>query len=182
MVTRNNFHIFTGGPGAGKTTVLEALRMRGYACVEETGRKIIREQAAIGGNIHHNGDRIAYRDLMLSRAIADYERMAAQSGPVFFDRGIPDLVGYNRLIGTEIPQAMRDAAEAYRYNPDVFVFPPWREIYANDTERKQDFAEAIESWQAAVDILPVFGYRVIEVPRASREARVQFVIGPQGAA
>lgn len=176
MVTRNNFHIFTGGPGAGKTTVLEALRMRGYACVEETGRKIIREQAAIGGNIHHNGDRIAYRDLMLSRAIADYERMSAQERPVFFDRGIPDLVGYNTLIGSEIPQAMRAAAEIYRYNPEVFVFPPWQEIYANDVERKQDFAEAIATWQVVVDILPVFGYRVVEVPRASVEARVQFVL------
>jgi len=176
MVTPNDFHIFTGGPGAGKTTVLEALRARGYACVEETGRKIIQEQAAIGGNIHHNGDRIAYRDLMLSRAIADFERMAREKGPVFFDRGIPDLVGYNLVIGTEIPQAMREAAETYRYNPNVFVFPPWQEIYANDTERKQDFAEAIATWQAAVDILPVFDYRVVEVPRVSVEARVQFVL------
>jgi predicted ATPase len=176
MVARNNFHIFTGGPGAGKTTVLEVLQARGYPCVEETGRKIIQEQKATGGNIHHNGDRIAYRDLMLSRAIADYKRMSTQQGPVFFDRGIPDLVGYNTLIGTEIPQAMRDAAEKYRYNPDVFVFPPWQEIYANDAERKQDFAEAIASWQVAVDILPVFGYRVIEVPRTSVEARVRFVL------
>jgi predicted ATPase len=176
MVVRYNFHIFTGGPGAGKTTVLEALRARGYACVEETGRKIIQEQKAIGGNIHHNGDRTAYRDLMLSRAIADFERMSGEKGPVFFDRGIPDLVGYNTLIGSEIPQTMRDAAQTYRYNPDVFVFPPWREIYADDTERKQDFTEAIETWQAAVDILPVFGYRVVAVPRASVEARVQFVL------
>lgn len=181
MVTRNNFHIFTGGPGAGKTTVLEALRARGYACVEETGRKIIQEQKATGGNIHHNGDRIAYRDLMLSRAIADYEHMAGEQGPVFFDRGIPDLVGYNTLIGTEIPTFMRDTAETHRYNPDVFVFPPWQEIYANDAERKQDFSEAIQSWQVAVDILPEFGYRIVEVPRASIEARVQFVLDRVGA-
>jgi predicted ATPase len=176
MVVRRNFHIFTGGPGAGKTTVLEALHARGYPVVEEAGRKIILEQKAIGGNIHHQGDRIAYRDLMLSRAIADFERMSGEEGPVFFDRGIPDLAGYNALIGAEIPQAMRDAAEIYRYNPDVFVFPPWREIYANDSERKQDFAEATETWQAAVDILPLFGYRVVEVPRASVEARAQFVL------
>lgn len=176
MVVRQNFHIFTGGPGAGKTTVLEALRARGYPVVEETGRKIIQEQKAVGGNIHHQGDRIAYRDLMLSRAIADFERMSGEKAPVFFDRGIPDLVGYNTLIRAEIPRAMRDAAEKYRYNPDVFVFPPWREIYANDTERKQDFAEAVQTWQAAVDILPVFGYRVVDVPRASVDERVRFVL------
>lgn len=113
---------------------------------------------------------------MLSRAIADFERMSGEKAPVFFDRGIPDLVGYNTLIRAEIPRAMRDAAEKYRYNPDVFVFPPWREIYANDTERKQDFAEAVQTWQAAVDILPVFGYRVVDVPRASVDERVRFVL------
>lgn len=176
MVARANFHIFTGGPGAGKTSVLEALRAQGYACVEESGRRIIREQAAIGGNIHHNGDRIAYRDLMLSRAIEDFEGMSAQIAPVFFDRAIPDLAGYCRLIGAEIPPLLRDAAARLRYNRDVFVFPPWREIYAHDTERKQDFREAVDTFDVIVAALPEFGYRAIEVPHASVALRVRFIL------
>ncbi len=173
---KENFHIFTGGPGAGKTSVLDALRAQGFACVEETGRRIIREQAAIGGNIHHNGDRIAYRDLMLTRAVEDFARMSAHQGPVFFDRGIPDLAGYCRLIGSKIPPRLREAAQSYRYNPDVFVFPPWREIYANDTERKQDFQEAIDTFNVIVEALPEFGYRAIEVPHASVALRVRFIV------
>lgn len=173
---KENFHIFTGGPGAGKTSVLDALRAQGFACVEETGRRIIREQAAIGGNIHHNGDRIAYRDLMLTRAVEDFARMSAHQGPVFFDRGIPDLAGYCRLIGSEIPPRLREAAQSCRYNPDVFVFPPWREIYANDTERKQDFQEAIDTFNVIVEALPEFGYRAIEVPHASVALRVRFIV------
>ena len=176
MVIRENFHIFTGGPGAGKTSVLEALRERGFACVEESGRKIIREQAAIGGNIHHNGDRIAYRDLMLARAVEDFAQLSANEGPVFFDRAIPDLAGYCRLIGSEIPQALRDAAKTCRYNRDVFVFPPWCEIYANDAERKQDFQEAIDTFNVIVEALPEFGYRAIEVPHASVALRVRFIL------
>ena len=66
---RPNFHIITGGPGSGKTSIIEALRERGYRCVDEVGRKIIREQVLIGGNALHWGDRAKFLELMLSRSM-----------------------------------------------------------------------------------------------------------------
>jgi predicted ATPase len=56
------------------------------------------------------------------------------------------------------------------------VFPPWREIYAHDGERKQDFQEAIETFDVIVKALPEFGYRAVEVPRVSVEGRIQFIL------
>lgn len=92
-IERDNFHIFTGGPGSGKTSVIEALKARGFSCVDEVGRQITKEQTAIGGNGHHGGDRLKYRELMLSRSIYTYQSIEEREAPVFFDRGIPDLVG-----------------------------------------------------------------------------------------
>jgi predicted ATPase len=44
-----NLHfVMTGGPGAGKTTVLQALAARGYPHAEESARLIIRERLARG--------------------------------------------------------------------------------------------------------------------------------------
>lgn len=40
--------LFTGGPGAGKTTVLTLLRARGFFCVEEVARKIIQTRIQQG--------------------------------------------------------------------------------------------------------------------------------------
>ncbi|ARR08937.1 ATP-binding protein [Vibrio campbellii] len=37
----NNLIVFTGGPGSGKTSVIEHLIKLGYACAPETGRKVI---------------------------------------------------------------------------------------------------------------------------------------------
>ncbi len=175
-IKRNNFYILSGGPGAGKTTVLEALRVRGFQCVEETGRKIIIEQKAIGGNIHHNGDRAAYRDLMLSRGIDDFNRVTERDAPVFFDRGIPELTGYSLFAGSESPPAVEEAVARYRYNPAVFLFPAWREIYTNDSERKQGFREAVETCAAAADAYKRTGYRIVEVPKASVDERAQFIV------
>jgi predicted ATPase len=81
--------IITGGPGSGRTAIIEALRLRGYCCVDEVGRKIIQEQMRIGGDAVHWGGRAKYLELMLSRSIADYDRVAGKAGAIFFDRGIP---------------------------------------------------------------------------------------------
>ena len=35
--------VITGGPGSGKSTVVDGLRAVGFACVSEAGRAIIRD-------------------------------------------------------------------------------------------------------------------------------------------
>ena len=41
--------VITGGPGSGKTTLIDALEAAGFARTHEAGRGIIRDQTAIGG-------------------------------------------------------------------------------------------------------------------------------------
>ena len=43
------FHVVTGGPGSGKSTVIDALGRAGYARTIEAGRAIIEDQVAIDG-------------------------------------------------------------------------------------------------------------------------------------
>lgn len=175
-IERDNFHIFTGGPGSGKTSVIEALAARGHLCIAEVGRQIIQEQALIGGDVHHGGDRRAYRELMLSRSIYTFNAVAEHEKPVFLDRGIPDLVGYGALIGVETPPHILKAAALFRAHKQVFIMPPWREIYEQDAERKQDFAEAHETWRVMAETYPQLGYELIEVPRMRISDRVDFIL------
>ena len=173
---RDNFYIFTGGPGAGKTTLLEALGARGYATVPEAARQILKEQAAIGGNATHDGDRTRYRDLMLERALRDYHAIAETAAPVFFDRAIPELSGFGNPPGEDDPLALTHAIADCRYNECVFLFPAWEEIYVHDELRKHSFEHAMMVHALVRDLYPKFGYRIVEVPRAPVEKRVRFVL------
>jgi len=110
-------------------------------------------------------------------------RIAEQSaGPVFFDRGVVDVAAYLRLIGLSPPMHVEGAVEAFRYNPRVLIAPPWREIYAQDRERKQDFEEAVRTYEALVTTYTERGYELIQIPRASVETRMQFVLDSIGIA
>ncbi|HEX4303867.1 MAG TPA: AAA family ATPase [Rhizomicrobium sp.] len=173
---RDNFHIFSGGPGVGKTTTLLALRARGYICVDEVARQVLNEQAAIGGDAHHTGNRARYRDLTLQRMLQDYHGIGETHGPVFFDRAIPELSGYGNPPGEGDPPRVTRAIAECRYNPSVFLFPPWKAIYCQDELRKQDFVEAVATYEAIKATYPKNGYAVVEVPRAAVAERVAFVL------
>ncbi|HEY9579494.1 hypothetical protein [Sphingopyxis granuli] len=41
------------------------------------------------------------------------------------------------MSGLPVPQHVRSAAALFRYNRRVFIAPPWRAIFGQDTERKQ---------------------------------------------
>ena len=170
------FFLLTGGPGAGKTSVLNELNKSGYAIVSEVAREIIKTQNRNGGNATHNGNRNAFRDLMLEQSVVDFKRMLTSTHPVFFDRGIPDLYGYSHHFCKHIPPSISQAIQQYRYNPQVFIFPPWLEIYSHDSERKQDFQEAIETYQAVKKAHLVCGYQLIEVPKVPILKRVEFIL------
>lgn len=174
---RNNFYIITGGPGSGKTAIIEALQDRGFLTVNEAARQIIQEQVNIGGDALHWQDQAKFRDLMLSRSIYTFEQCLEKEQPVFFDRGIPELVGYCQVIKTEVPGYLHNAVKLFRYNPKVFIAPPWQEIYRQDKERKQTWQEAVDVYQAVAGSYTQAGYQLVEVPKGLLSARVEFVLG-----
>lgn len=173
---RPNFYILTGGPGAGKTTTLAVLRARGFHCVDEAARQILKEQAAIGGDATHDGDQRRYRDLTLDRSILLFEAVDERAAPVFFDRGIAENRDYAVPPGEAPPAHMMQAIRRYRYAPVVFIFPPWREIYRHDEERKHSFAHAEQVFADIAVAYRECGYQLCEVPCLPVEARVDFIL------
>lgn len=171
----SRFFVVTGGPGSGKTTLIDALAAVGPARTLEAGRAIIQDQVAIGGRALPWSDRQLYVELMLSWEMRSYRLAVEHNAPVIFDRGMPDIVGYLHVAGLPVPPHVDRAARTLRYNRRVFIAPPWREIFNPDAERKQTFAEAERTYRAMVDVYTEYDYELIALPLASVSERVGFV-------
>lgn len=171
-----NGYVFTGGPGAGKTSVITALAAKGFPVVPESGRQIIQGQVANGGTALPWADKELFRDRMLTAALDDYYRLPPDGQSVFFDRGIPDLIGYSQLENLPVPAVLLEHAVTLRYHPRVFIFPPWEEIYQGDTERKQDYATAVATYNAMQAAYTRCGYQLVTVPCISVADRVTFIL------
>jgi predicted ATPase len=167
--------IITGVAGGGKTTVINALRQYGYTCFPEVAREIIRDQVAIGGRALHQADAALFAEVMLSWEMRSYREASQLGGLVFFDRGIPDLVGYHRLLGLPVPPHVLTATAMFRYHHRVFITPPWPEINDRDEERTHDFDEVLRTHEEISLGYIEHGYEVIELPKVSVDERVAFI-------
>ena len=107
------FFVITGGPGSGKTTLIDALQQAGYARSIEAGRGVIQEQMAIGGRALPWSDRMAFAELMLVWEMRSYRMAQEWSGSVFFDRGLADVVGYLRGIQSQCRAVHNTIYELY---------------------------------------------------------------------
>jgi predicted ATPase len=112
---------------------------------------------------------------MLAWDVRSY-REAEDQGPVFFDRGIPDIAGYLALVGLPMNGEVDRAARTLRYNRTVFVTPPWREIYVQDAERTQSFAQAKATCEVMKRAYRAYGYELVDLPLGSIEARLEFIL------
>ena len=139
--------MLTGGPGSGKTTLVEALKARGFATTQEAGRGVIQQEVQSGGGGLPWIDRERFAELMFEWELRSYRQAERQKGSVIFDRGLPDTIGYLRLEGLEVPAWMEAEAWRLRYNRRVFIAPPWKDIFGNDQERRQSWDVAVRTYE-----------------------------------
>ncbi|MDO8540658.1 MAG: AAA family ATPase [Opitutaceae bacterium] len=168
----NRCIIISGGPGAGKTALVAALSAAGYPCFDEVSRQMIREQRACGGELFPWADMAGFVEACLTHMARQPEEARAHRLS-FFDRGVPDLIGYLYYRGlVPSPELL---ARATDYTPLVFMAPPWREIFVNDAERPQTFEEAAAIHRELCRAYRECGFTLLTLPLATVAARVVFV-------
>lgn len=173
----NHFFVITGGPGAGKSTLINELKSRGYRCFDEVARQIIQEQVNSGGDALPWQNIKRFKEIMLLRTIENYNIAIKNPKEItFFDREIFDLIAYDRITKTESSLDLQNAVQTCLCNKKVFVTPPWEQIYCNDNERKQTYEESIDIYNNILKVYSEYGFEIIVLPKTSVENRVEFII------
>jgi len=171
----DRFVVITGCSGGGKSTVLQELARRGYATVEEPGRRIVREELASGGQaLPWIGGGLAFLRRAVEMSLADRAAAEALDGWVFFDRGLIDAAsGITMLTGEP---ALPTLCGAHRYNRRVFMTPPWPEIYVTDAERRHSLAEAEPEYHRVLADCSALGYEPVILPKVSVAERCDLIL------
>ena len=169
----SRFIILSGCSGGGKSTLLDELARRGHATVPEPGRRVVREETGSGGTALPWADVHAFVARIIAMAEADYAAAAANAGWTFFDRGLFDAIsGLGALNGTALPA---ERLAGYPYHRQVFLTPPWPELYATDSERRHDMTQAVAEFERLLRDYPAQGYEPVLVPRLPVGERADFV-------
>lgn len=176
----DRFFVLTGGPGSGKTTLIDALREKGFATTQEAGRGVIREETQGDGLALPWLDPERFSERMFEWELGSCRQAERETGTVFFDRGLPDTIGYLRLEGLDAPAWMEERALRLRYNNRVFIAPPWKEIFGPDEERRQSWQVAVRTYETMVHTYTALGYTLIRLPRTSISERVRFILETLG--
>lgn len=167
-------YIITGGPGAGKTSLLQALHQEGFHCSEEASRRLIASAMANGSDCLPWIDLSRFAGKVLDHMIYSYQQ-TANAAITFFDRGIPDIIAYLQAASLPVDDRYYTALRQHPYQPTVFILPPWEAIYVNDAERWQTFEEAVHLYTTIRETYRSLSFTLIEVPPAAIEHRRDFI-------
>ncbi|MAN27554.1 MULTISPECIES: AAA family ATPase [Mesonia] len=167
--------VILGGPGTGKTSVLNELAKRGYHCLPEVSREIIQQAQKEGIEQLFLTQPLLFSEKLLEGRIRQFHEAEEISAPVFIDRGIPDVTAYMDFKKEKYPDSFIEANKNYKYD-QAFILPIWDEIYESDTERYENLQQAKDIEKHLMNTYEDLGYQLIEVPKLSIAQRADFII------
>ncbi|MBN09847.1 MAG: ATPase [Flavobacteriaceae bacterium] len=169
--------LITGGPGSGKTSIIERLKNEGFSCMDEFSRSLLK----LGKKQGLYDVFLEQPTLLTSKIISARKKQFFESEKiynpkkrlVFFDRGIHDAIAYYMYIDNSNPYPTW--AENYIYDK-IFFFPQWKKIYLNDKERVESYNTSKKISSIIEFTYKYYKYDIIEVPKVSIENRMNFIL------
>ena len=171
----NTKFIITGGPGTGKTSIINELKKRGYNCVEENSREVISEQIKTRGKILPWKNQLEFENKITFLRAQQFLSIP-KNCLCFFDRSVIESVAYLKLSNLKVTSQIMENIKKCVYNKTVFYTPIWEEIYVNDSERKENLEQAKKIESALIETYRSAKYNLIQVPKTTIQKRVNFII------
>ena len=170
----SNKVIFTGSPGSGKSSVIEKLVLLGYEMMPEAPRQVMEEQKKLEFGKLPNTDFEGFARLCIERAVEHYRDCSAKV--TIFDRGIPDIPAYLQYAQFQVGADIEKIIPSHPYNPTVFFFPPWEEIYEKDRIRYESYEQAVSIGIFIKNYYVSLGYELVEVPKIPVDDRADVIV------
>jgi predicted ATPase len=169
---QTNWHVITGAPSCGKTTLIDLLAEAGYQTVPETARIYMEAEIARGRTIAEvHAKPAALQRILINRQLA-VERSLPVNDLLFLDGAVPGSLAWYRFFDLDPYQIFPECAH-HRY-ASVFILD--RLPLHLDGLRFKDEALIgfLDEWLTR-DYCDL-GYNVIRVPVLPPKKRLAFVL------
>lgn len=179
-------YVITGGPGVGKTSVLEELALRGHKVVPEAARAIIETEytrarydpshVPIIPQTHFEKFQEYTTTLQMSLEAALENTQTTTNA--FLDRSLVDNVAYMELAGMKVPDSLHMKITDAKYTKVFFLASLAH--YSTDNVRTEDAAQAELIHEKIGQVYRRMGYEVIDVPAFGIKERADFIVNTLG--
>ncbi len=166
-------YIITGSPGTGKTTLIKALKKKGFSTISEISRKVIIAQQHEKGNAYPWGDIETYASLVYYKT---KKILREQPESIFMDRSLVDTMAYLTFSNKKIPKELLEFPYQKYYHKTVFFAPSWEEIYEIDAQRPQQFIALNGLQEILWSTYEKLGFTCVLLPKADVLSRIDFVL------
>ena len=168
--------VLIGGPGTGKSSVLNEFIKRGYLCMPEISREVTLKAQKEGIDQLFLEQPLLFSQMLLEGREEQFTNACKENNKIiFFDRGIPDVHAYMNYLKTDYPTIYKEKSNKYLYDK-VFMLAPWKEIYVSDNERYESFEQAVEIDKHLREAYQEVGYKIVDVPFGTVEERCNFIL------
>lgn len=177
---KNKLIVITGCSSGGKSTLIDMLNQMSYTTMPEAGRIIVKEQIEAKGENLPWVNQMGFCNLLIEKSIEIYRKASiiknAKNGIIFFDRSFLDAISYYQTHAENDTHFYDAHIEQFKFDNPVFMTPPWKEIFTEDSERKHTYEDAVSEYNRLKDFYPSIGYSVINIPKMAIDKRIEFIL------
>lgn len=168
-----NWYVITGGPGSGKTTIVNLLNKRGYETTIEHARHYLDTKLADGKSVEEVRNHQRVFQLGVLDMQIEQEKSLSPDDLVFLDRAIPDALAYYRFLNIPPDEKLLRALKTVSYKK-VFILDCLPLI--RDYARNEDEAAQLKIHALLTDVYKSLPFPVVHVPIMPPEERVDYVL------
>ena len=165
--------LITGGPGTGKTSLVNELKNNGYLCSEEIVRDLTIKKRDEGVDQYFLTDPLVFSIKLFNLRLKEYSK-SFNSNLIIYDRGPIDVLAYLNFKSIEIPKDLINDSKKINYEYS-FILNPWRDIYTQDSVRYESYEECVIIHELLIKEYEKFKIKLIVVPNGTIFERVRFI-------
>lgn len=168
-----DWYVITGGPGCGKTTMVNLLRERGYNTTIEHARHFLYTQRIKGRTAEEVRKNQSEFQLSVLKMQIEQEESIPPEQTFFLDRAIPDSLAYYRYLDLQPDKQLYEALKKAYYKK-IFILDLLPLV--NDYARKEDVSAQKRIHELITEVYSDLPFPIVYVPVLPPEERADFIL------